>query len=133
MHWTAGFPHCYTLDVTGPPPVMSSVKRMTLARTFVLLGLAVLGITGCSTQRVAITPLPDIPTKVEALAIADRHVRADPTRNGYQMTDTRYDERERAWIVYYKRIPPKRNQTRFDHNWFAAIVRGPSQIEEMCE
>jgi TatA/E family protein of Tat protein translocase len=27
MHWTAGFPLCYTLDVTGPPPVMSIVGQ----------------------------------------------------------------------------------------------------------
>jgi len=28
MHWTAGFRLCFILGVTGPPPVMSIVKRL---------------------------------------------------------------------------------------------------------
>jgi len=106
---------------------------MRLPRTFLVLFLVAVGVAGCSTGRVAVTPLPDRPTKTEALALAERHVRANTTRSEYQMSDSRFDDRERAWIIYYKRVPPRLNETAFDHNWFAVVVRSSTEIHEITE
>jgi hypothetical protein len=106
------------------------------SRTFVILLFAVIGFAACSTKQVVITPLPDFDaptTKAEALALAERHVRIDSRKNGYQVTFALYDQHERAWSVFYKRVPPKANQTAFDHNGFEVIVRSSTQVDEIWE